>query len=514
MGTQELVVDPTVRSALERARDLPSVPAVALEVMRLARAEEADAAALAQVVSLDPALAAKILKIANSALIGPSIEIVTLKRACAHLGFKTIKLWALSFAMVDSLLQPRPPGFDHDDYWKRSLFRAVSAKLIAGAVKPKLADEAFLAGLLSQIGQLVLASCLPVEFQAAQDAAGEGWPSLETQRATIGFTTNDLGSALLAEWGLPAVIERAVRGAHDPEQISEEPDDSRDIAQVLTVASHCETLFTGRQTSRALVDLYESARTYFNLDKDRVDQILKGLDQQTAEIAEMLHVNLGDRMDSATVLREAQLEMLRETVILLRDAIVNEQRAEQLQFENSLLTLKAQTDPLTGLAHRSTLQETLESSTLQVAGGTCPQRVGILMIDIDGFKTVNDTHGHLIGDKILQAVALTLRTYTRDDDLPARYGGDEFAVVMLRTSMEGLKGAAERLRAEIAKQRVHAESGPISITVSIGGAHVGMFETPVSPQELLQSADHALYAAKQGGRNRCEFLVPGVPVMA
>jgi diguanylate cyclase (GGDEF)-like protein len=509
MGCQELVIDPSVRNALDRARDLPSVPAVALEVMRLARAEEADAAALAEVVSLDPALAAKILKIANSALMGPTTEIVTLKRACAHLGFKTIKLWALSFAMVDSLLQPHPTGFDHDEYWKRSVFRAVSAKLIAQAVKPKLADEAFLAGLLSQIGRLVLAACLPAEFETARGAAQDEWPTLEEQRESLGFTTDDLGVALLHTWGLPAVIHQAVLGFQDPDQLAGSTAESRDIAQILTVATHCETLFAGPQTSKVLMALYESARQYFGLDKDKVEDMLSGLDRHTAEIAELLHVNLGDRLDSNAVLREAQLQMLRETVILLRDAIVNERRAEQLQFENSLLQLKAQTDPLTGLAHRNTFQETLDSSALRIAGGTCPSRVGILMIDIDGFKSVNDTYGHLIGDKVLQAVALVLRTYTREDDLPARYGGDEFAVVMLRTSMEGLKGAAERLRSEIAKQHIHSERGPVSITASVGGAHVGMFDAPVSPQELVRAADHGLYAAKQAGRNCCEFLVPG-----
>lgn len=508
MSSQELVIDPNVRSALERARDLPSVPAVALEVMRLARAEEADAAALAEVVSLDPALAAKILKIANSALMGPTTEIVTLKRACTHLGFKTIKLWALSFAMVDSLLQPQTAGFDHDGYWRRSVFRAVSAKLIAKAAKPRLADEAFLTGLLSQIGELVLASCLPNEFQQARDAAGEEWPSLEVQRESIGFTTNDLGVALLQTWGLPEVIHRAVLGSQDPEQIPEEKSASRDLSQILIVAGHCETLFAGNRSSKVLVDLYESAYRYFGLDKERVENIVSGLDEHTAEIAAILHVNLGERLDSTTVLRDAQLQMLRETVVLLRDAIVNERRTEQLQFENSMLLLKAQTDPLTGLAHRNTFQETLDSTTLRVAGGTCPPRVGILMIDIDGFKQVNDTHGHLVGDKVLQAVALVLRTYTREDDLPARYGGDEFAVVMLRTTLEGLKGAAERLRSEIAKQRVHTDSGPISITASVGGAHVAMFETPVSPQELVRAADHGLYAAKQAGRDRCDFVVP------
>jgi len=509
MTCQDLVLDPRVRSALGRARDLPSVPAVALEVLRLARDEEASAGQLADVVSLDPALAAKILKIVNSALMGRGCEIVTLKRACAQLGFKTIKLWALSFAMVDSLQRPRTEGFDHNEYWKRSVFRAVSAKLFAEAVKPQLADEAFLAGLLSQIGQLVLATGLPKEFQAVREADGAGWPSVEVQRATLGYSCDELGVALLDSWGLPPLISQAVLGAQDPGQ---SPPDTlpgaRDIAQILHVAAHCEALFTGPRMPRALVDLYESARKFFGLGKERVEQLLTDLDRHTAEIAGILHVNLGERLDATTVLREAQLQMLRETVVLLRDAIVSERRAAQLEFENSLLMLKAQTDPLTGLAHRNTFQETLDASSFRVAGGCCPSRVGLLMIDIDAFKAVNDAHGHLVGDQVLQSVARVLRTYTREDDLPARYGGDEFAVVMLRTTLEGLKGAAERLRAEIAKQRTHTEKGPISVTVSIGGAHIAMFEAPVSPNELLRAADHCLYAAKQAGRNRCEFVAP------
>lgn len=509
MACQDLVLDPSVRSALGRARDLPSLPAVALEVLRLAQEDEADAGQLADVISLDPALSAKILKIVNSALMGRACEIVTLRRACAQLGFKTIKLWALSFAMVDSLQRPRTEGFDHNEYWKRSVLRAVSAKLFAAAVKPQLADEAFLAGLLSQIGQLVLATGLPNEFEAVRAAGGDAWTSAQVQRATLGYSSDELGVALLHSWGLPPLIYQAVLGAQDPGQRPQDAvSGARDIAQILNVAAHCEALFSDPETPKALVDLYESARKFFGLGKERVEELLADLDRHTAEIAELLHVTLGERLDTTTVLREAQLQMLRETVVLLRDAIVSERRATQLEFENSLLLLRAQTDPLTGLAHRNTFQETLDASSLRVAGGSCPSRVGLLMIDIDGFKAVNDTHGHLVGDQVLQSIAVALRAYTREDDLPARYGGDEFAVVMLRTTLEGLKGAAERLRAEIAKQRIHTENGPISVTVSIGGAHVAMFETPVSPNELLRTADHCLYAAKQLGRNRCEFVAP------
>jgi diguanylate cyclase (GGDEF)-like protein len=514
MACQDLVLDPSIRSALGRARDLPSVPAVALEVLRLAQQEDASAGQLADVISLDPALAAKILKIVNSALLGRGCEIVTLKRACAQLGFKTIKLWALSFAMVDSLQRPRVEGFDHNEHWKRSVFRAVSAKLFAEAVKPQLADEAFLAGLLSEIGQLVLATGLPKEFQAVREAGGDAWRTPDAQRATLGYSSDELGVALLHSWGLPPLIYQAVLGAQNPGQ--DRPDAlpvTREIAQIVHVAAHCETLFSRPEAPKALVDLYESARKFFNLDKERVEELLSDLDRHTTEIAEILQVNLGERLDTTAVLRDAQLQMLRETVVLLRDAIVSERRAAQLQFENSLLLLKAQTDPLTGLAHRNTFQETLDASSFRVAGGVCPSRVGLLMIDIDGFKAVNDAHGHLVGDQVLQAVAGVLRGYTREDDLPARFGGDEFAVVMLRTTLEGLKGAAERLRTEIAKQRVHTERGPISVTVSIGGAHVAMFETPISPNELLRTADHCLYAAKQGGRNRCEFVTPQFTIM-
>jgi diguanylate cyclase (GGDEF)-like protein len=509
MASEDLVLDPKVLTALEKAKDLPSVPAVAMEVLRLAREDDADTGELARVVSLDPALAAKILKIANSALFGRAYQIVTLQRACSQLGFKTVKLWALSFAMVDALQRPRVQGFDHQLYWKRCLFRAVSAKLFAEAVAPRLAEEAFLTGMLSRIGHLVLATCLPEEYKAVVAAGGDRWTSTEVQREALGYSSDDLTLALLQSWGLPDLIHQAVLGAHSPDQRGKDlPPESRELAWILTVAGHSEALFGGDHP-QSLVNLYESARKYFGLGKDEVEKILSGLDRHTAEIGEVLHIRIGEQLDTGTVIREAQLRMLRETVVVLRDAIVNERRAAQLEFENSLLLLKAQTDPLTGLAHRITFQEALDGSTLRVADGCCPARVGLLMIDIDGFKTVNDSYGHLVGDEVLQMVGRVLRTGTRGDDLAARYGGDEFAVVLLRSSPEGMQGAAERLRIEIANQRIDTDRGPLSITVSIGGAHVAMFEGPVSPHELLTAADQFLYAAKRRGRNRCEFLGPG-----
>ena len=122
------------------------------------------------------------------------------------------------------------------------------------------------------------------------------------------------------------------------------------------------------------------------------------------------------------------------------------------------------------------------------------------MLDIDHFKAINDRHGHPAGDAVLRAVARILRDTLRDDDLPGRYGGEEFCIVLPSTGAEGAAVAAERLRTRI-EGAVLERRARIRATVSIGFAEL-------EPQDAdcaagIARADRALYAAKAGGRNRC-----------
>jgi diguanylate cyclase (GGDEF)-like protein len=123
------------------------------------------------------------------------------------------------------------------------------------------------------------------------------------------------------------------------------------------------------------------------------------------------------------------------------------------------------------------------------------------MIDIDYFKQINDTYGHLIGDHVLREVAQRCRQHLRDVDILARYGGEEFGLVLPETNYEQAILASERLRKTIAAMPIMLDSKPLQITLSIGVAAFNPTLYP-DPSSFIADADRALYLAKQRGRNR------------
>ena len=125
--------------------------------------------------------------------------------------------------------------------------------------------------------------------------------------------------------------------------------------------------------------------------------------------------------------------------------------------------------------------------------------VGILMVDIDKFKVLNDTHGHATGDEVLRAVAGAIVSAVREDDVPARFGGEEF-IVLLRNPDPGVAvEVGERIRAAVRGLDL-ARLGVSSVSVSVGVAVADGPDEPI--EELIETADQALYRAKRGGRDR------------
>ncbi|MBV9212170.1 MAG: diguanylate cyclase [Actinobacteria bacterium] len=173
--------------------------------------------------------------------------------------------------------------------------------------------------------------------------------------------------------------------------------------------------------------------------------------------------------------------------------------------------LQAVTDELTGLYNRNHFYETLDSEIERSRRfGT---DVGLVMLDIDDFKHVNDTFGHLQGDAVLVEVARVLRDLSRDIDEPARYGGEELSVILPQTDLHGAELAAERMRAAIEDLRIPAVGGGESLAVT---ASFGVAALPVCAHDresLVAEADAALYRAKRAGKNRVRRSEP-VPAEA
>jgi len=174
----------------------------------------------------------------------------------------------------------------------------------------------------------------------------------------------------------------------------------------------------------------------------------------------------------------------------------NESLARQLSSALQLVQQEAETDVLTGQPNRRALDELLRQQ-VRMAGMT-GRAFSVLLLDIDHFKAINDTHGHGAGDDTLRAFAQRVREHLRQGDTCARYGGEEFVVVLPGTTLPAALEVAERLRQGV------AEASLISVplvraTVSIGAAQYVAGE---SPDQLLARADAAVYAAKRGGRNQ------------
>ncbi len=188
-------------------------------------------------------------------------------------------------------------------------------------------------------------------------------------------------------------------------------------------------------------------------------------------------------------------------VMVTRDVSVRMEMEQRLEEANRLLRGQAMQDPLTGLANRRHIDEALGTEFRRSQRLQLP--LGILMLDIDRFKALNDTNGHPAGDICIRAVADAIRAVLRrPSDLAGRYGGEEFAILLPNTDEAGVAVTAERVRRGVQELGlVHPGSEFGIVTISVGGAAIMPPIGNIGPAAFVEAADAALYAAKRGGRN-------------
>jgi two-component system cell cycle response regulator len=172
-----------------------------------------------------------------------------------------------------------------------------------------------------------------------------------------------------------------------------------------------------------------------------------------------------------------------------------------------LLAKKAMIDGLTGLYNRGYLNQRLAEELAHSRRHNRP--MSCVMLDVDHFKSINDTHGHGFGDFVLKEVACILQQHCRAEDIACRYGGEEFAVLARETGAEAAMPFAERLRAAIAAGPFSRGAISVSVTVSLGVADLGD-----GADGLVEHADRALYQSKRDGRNRATLFAPAMAAAA
>lgn len=179
---------------------------------------------------------------------------------------------------------------------------------------------------------------------------------------------------------------------------------------------------------------------------------------------------------------------------------------ERKRLEEDLRAL-ALTDPLTGVANRRTFEASGRREVERARRYAKP--FAIIIIDIDHFKKVNDSHGHDVGDVVLKEVAKVCAAQLRGTDIFARFGGEEFIALLPETDLKAGVILAERLRQAVGLQPIFSHKGPVVVTASLGLAAYQPQDK--SLDDVVKRSDEALYAAKHGGRNRVEFSGAGQP---
>jgi two-component system, cell cycle response regulator len=186
--------------------------------------------------------------------------------------------------------------------------------------------------------------------------------------------------------------------------------------------------------------------------------------------------------------------------LLVGERILNLQ--DDLIAAREELRFRATHDVLTGIFNRGTVMDALRTELSRQVREQRP--CGVILVDIDHFKQVNDTYGHLNGDEVLQVVARRLKQCVRPYDTVGRYGGEEFLIIASAADARGTMALAERIRSALESTPVLTQAGEVHITASLGAA-IGTDAQGTDPQVLLRLADKALYRAKEQGRNRSEL---------
>ncbi len=494
---------------------IPSVPAVAANVLALTKDPDVTFARLATAISADAAMVAKLLRMANSAVFGGQKKIASVNEAVVRMGLKVTRMTVLGFTLESEIAGKVPPEFEADRFWKHSLTTATAARLIAETVWPAKRDDAFSAGLLQDIGMVAI-ECAAPEAYAEVFAFRREHPTMDLQdieRQILGASHMEVGSALLSGWGLPEDVCSAVAFHHTSQKAREAglPPEIVRIAQILGLGSDVAKLFHYKTKGISQVAVQQSAELDFGLSEEALQSILTRTEQGVRQTCMLFHLDPSSIPNYAEIRRQATQEVARLAIDLGRDAEIATERAQhheeelrQLKAEASELQRLASCDELTQLPNRREFLKQLAAETAR--SRRHGHDLGLLMFDVDHFKKVNDTYGHPVGDQVLSGIGRYLLTESRRSDCVARIGGEEFVALLPESTLEGALTVAEKMRMGIEESSKRWVPGVPGITISVGVAFVRHDSDSLDGAIMLEEADRCLYQAKQAGRNRTRYI--------
>lgn len=489
--------------------ELPSLPDVASRLLTLMSKEDTELADVASLISQDVALCSKVIKVSNSAFYNFPQQITSIQQAVSVLGTNAVRSLVLSFSFL-SLSKPKgATRFDFNTFWQRSLASAVSARLILGQLPGANVEQAFLAGLLQNLGELVLACTVPEKFEAVLEELEKGErDQCEIERELLQLDHARIGYEVSHYWSFPSALSLPILYHHRPDEAQSSDAEIQNYSRALYLSDLLVNILYSEEPQEYHRRFSTEARRIFKFTPDQVEGILENAHLDLDLAAQQFGLDMDKSRSVQDILQEANIrlsllnldyEQVNKELVQAKMAL--EKLARELKEKNEILKDLANVDGLTGAYNNRFFQESLDGELKRASRRN--SNVSFILADIDHFKRFNDEHGHLVGDFVLAEFSKVLAANLRQYDVLARYGGEEFAIILPDTSGEDAAFVAEKLRTAVEVSKFRENGVKHSVTASFGVSSVTPEDGKVPDKKaLIKAADEALYDAKKAGRNK------------
>jgi diguanylate cyclase (GGDEF)-like protein len=340
------------------------------------------------------------------------------------------------------------------------------------------------------IGMLVMDQVLGEAYGAVHEKITSHEELAAAERADVGGDHPEVAGWLAEQWKLPPLLSTPISQHHNSSSVQDAV--LYRLTEVVSLGGRCADVFVDENAAPAIAEVRQRFAKLCKLSEADSDALLADIGQRTKEVASLFEINIGTTSNFEAILKRANEALVDIT-------LQSQMQATQLKEQNTELKKAATTDALTGLSNRAHFDQfmTEQFATAVVKN----QQLSLLLLDVDKFKSVNDKHGHPAGDAVLRHLGKLLRSAARQQDLAARYGGEELCLVLPDTPRAVAATVAESVRRAIAAKPIPIGNGSIKVTASVG---VATFEPGGVFREvahLLKAADLSVYAAKRSGRN-------------
>ena len=419
---------------LEFCTSLPSPPGVAIRIIKLNQNPDVNIRDVVDVIRLDPAISAKLIRVANSPLYARQRKTENLRQAINLFGSYNSLTMALSFSVISNLRGDARAGIDYPLFWRRSLISAMTSQLLGNQIRQGGEEDLFLAGLIQDIGMLALAR-LDDNIYQGLGAQQSDHQALQAHEMThVGMDHAEVGAWLLERWNFPAALVNAVGGSHEPLNDRIDPAYCQ-LAKVVSLASEIADVLSADINKQGLDSVIDKAHGLLSLDRSVIETVLDAVIKEMQAMAALFEVNIGDSQYIESIAEQAREMLMLRSMHSIHETQRLEEANASLITHTQVLEDEKRRDHLTQLFNRLHFDEVIEDEFGSAIEYGWP--LTLAFVDIDHFKTINDVYGHQVGDEVLKHVSGNLIHSTRGSDIIFRYGGEEFVILLTGTGGEG-----------------------------------------------------------------------------